>query len=249
MRASWGTAFKAPTLYQLWNPATPGLSQAGLNDPLRCPDPDDANYPDCATQFTVTFGGNPVLQPEKATQTTIGGVWKPMPGISIGADVLISWGCTLVDHDSHSLQWKDRAEDVARWRAGYQSAGWTGAAATKDWTHVPTAPIHIGDKAWIGFGVTVLRGVTIGEGAIVGARSVVTADVPPWTVAVGTPATERIVSLRSGSIARNRATCQVASSAVQAIRHAALERRTGEQPTSMPNTAPMQGSKAQAGSW
>ena len=70
-----------------------------------------------------------------------------------------------------------------------------------------------------------------------------------WISSDNPPATERIVSLRSGSIARNRATCQVASSAVQAIRHAALERRTGEQPTSMPNTAPMQGSKAQAGSW
>jgi iron complex outermembrane receptor protein len=86
MRASWGTGFKAPTLYQLWNPATPGLSQAGLNDPLRCPNPDDPNNPDCATQFTVTFGGNPALQPEKANQTTIGAVWEPMPGISIGAD-------------------------------------------------------------------------------------------------------------------------------------------------------------------
>ena len=86
MRASWGTGFKAPTLYQLWNPQTPGLSQAGLNDPLRCPNPDDAGNPDCATQFTVTFGGNPELEPEKATQTTIGAVWEPVPGISIGGD-------------------------------------------------------------------------------------------------------------------------------------------------------------------
>jgi iron complex outermembrane receptor protein len=86
MRASWGTGFKAPTLYQLWNPTTPGLSQAGLNDPLRCPNPDDAGNPDCATQFTVTFGGNPELEPEKATQTTIGAVWEPVPGISIGGD-------------------------------------------------------------------------------------------------------------------------------------------------------------------
>jgi galactoside O-acetyltransferase len=36
--------------------------------------------------------------------------------------------------------------------------------------------------------VVVLKGVTIGEGAIVGARSVVTKDVPPWTIAAGNPA-------------------------------------------------------------
>lgn len=86
MRASWGTGFKAPTLFQLYNPAAPGLSQAGLNDPLRCPDPNDENNPDCNTQYTVTFGGNPDLQPEKANQTTIGAVWEPIPGVSLGAD-------------------------------------------------------------------------------------------------------------------------------------------------------------------
>jgi acetyltransferase-like isoleucine patch superfamily enzyme len=42
--------------------------------------------------------------------------------------------------------------------------------------------------AWIGFDVCVLPGVTIGEGAIVGARSVVAGDVPPYTVVAGNPA-------------------------------------------------------------
>lgn len=49
-------------------------------------------------------------------------------------------------------------------------------------------PITIGDRVWIGGGVTVLPGVTIGEGAVVGAGSVVTKDVPPNTVVVGNPA-------------------------------------------------------------
>ena len=53
---------------------------------MRCPDPDDANNPDCNTQFTVTFGGNPQLKAEEANQTTIGGVWEPIPGVSLGAD-------------------------------------------------------------------------------------------------------------------------------------------------------------------
>jgi galactoside O-acetyltransferase len=60
--------------------------------------------------------------------------------------------------------------------------------ANKDWSKVATAPIRICDSAWLGFDVVVLKGVTIGEGAIVGARSVVTKDVPPWTIAAGNPA-------------------------------------------------------------
>jgi galactoside O-acetyltransferase len=58
----------------------------------------------------------------------------------------------------------------------------------KDWSRVATAPIRICDYAWLGFDVVVLKGVTIGEGAIVGARAVVTKDVPPWTIVAGNPA-------------------------------------------------------------
>ena len=49
-------------------------------------------------------------------------------------------------------------------------------------------PIQIGDNAWICADAFVGPGVTIGEGAIVGARAVVTKDVAPWTVVVGNPA-------------------------------------------------------------
>lgn len=49
-------------------------------------------------------------------------------------------------------------------------------------------PIVIEDKVWIGIGATVLPGVTIGYGAIIGANSVVTHDVPPMTVVGGNPA-------------------------------------------------------------
>jgi iron complex outermembrane receptor protein len=85
VRGSWGTGFLAPTLYQLWNPQTPGLSQPGVSDPLRCP-VQNVNNPDCNTQYTVTFGGNPNLQPEKANQTSVGGVWEPVNNISLGFD-------------------------------------------------------------------------------------------------------------------------------------------------------------------
>jgi carbonic anhydrase/acetyltransferase-like protein (isoleucine patch superfamily) len=49
-------------------------------------------------------------------------------------------------------------------------------------------PIRIGRNAWIGFDCCVLPGITIGEGSIVGARSVVTENVPPYTVVAGNPA-------------------------------------------------------------
>lgn len=50
------------------------------------------------------------------------------------------------------------------------------------------APVRIGRGAWLGANVTVLPGVTIGDGSVVGAGSVVTKDVAPNTVVVGTPA-------------------------------------------------------------
>lgn len=48
--------------------------------------------------------------------------------------------------------------------------------------------ITIGDHAWLGAGSMVRPGVTIGEGCIIGMGSVVTRDIPPYSVAVGSPA-------------------------------------------------------------
>lgn len=49
------------------------------------------------------------------------------------------------------------------------------------------APVHIGKRCWLGAGVIVLPGVTIGDGTVVGAGSVVTKDLPANVLAVGTP--------------------------------------------------------------
>lgn len=97
--------------------------------------------------------------------------------IVIGDDVIMSWGITITDHDSHSLDWTHRRNDVLDWGKG-----------RKDWTHVAHAPVVIRDRAWIGFNVSILKGVTIGEGAVVGACAVVARDVPPHSVVVGNPA-------------------------------------------------------------
>jgi putative colanic acid biosynthesis acetyltransferase WcaF len=48
-------------------------------------------------------------------------------------------------------------------------------------------PITVGDQAWIAAECFVHPGVTIGEGAVIGARSVITKDVPPWMVCAGNP--------------------------------------------------------------
>lgn len=51
-----------------------------------------------------------------------------------------------------------------------------------------TAPVIIHDGAHIGIGAIIMPGVTIGEGAVIGAGAVVTKDVPPYSIAVGSPA-------------------------------------------------------------
>jgi acetyltransferase-like isoleucine patch superfamily enzyme len=97
--------------------------------------------------------------------------------IVIGDDILVSWGVTIVDHNSHATEWPGRSSDVLDWGRGH-----------KNWQHVACQPVRIENKAWIGFNAIILKGVTIGEGAIVAAGAVVTKDVPSYTVVAGNPA-------------------------------------------------------------
>jgi galactoside O-acetyltransferase len=105
--------------------------------------------------------------------------------IEIGNDVMISWGCTIIDNDAHSLQSSERMNDVNNWKRGLEESM---PGKYKDWSCVKSKPVKIKDKAWIGFNTIILKGVTIGEGAIVGAGSVVTKDVPDYAVVGGNPA-------------------------------------------------------------
>jgi galactoside O-acetyltransferase len=107
-------------------------------------------------------------------------------GIEIGDDVTIAWDCTLYDHDSHPLDWEHRRHDTPREYTDLSDSG--DPIANKDWSRVRSSAIVVERRAWLGFGVTVLKGVRIGEGAVVGAMSVVTRDVPPYTVVAGNPA-------------------------------------------------------------
>jgi len=106
--------------------------------------------------------------------------------IVIGNDVTMAWGITIYDHDSHSINWEHRKNDNLQCYEDYIKL--QNKVANKDWDNVVSKGIVINDKVWIGFDVTILKGVNIGEGAIIGAKSVVTKDVPAWTIVAGNPA-------------------------------------------------------------
>jgi acetyltransferase-like isoleucine patch superfamily enzyme len=97
--------------------------------------------------------------------------------INIGSDVIISWGVTIFDHDSHSLSMTVRKKDVSQWING-----------VKDWSDISIAPVSIESGVWIGYGSTILKGVQIGAGSVIAAKSVVTRNVPPNTLVAGNPA-------------------------------------------------------------
>lgn len=99
--------------------------------------------------------------------------------IRIGDHALISWNVVLMDTYRFSADPQARREELRHVPAELPRV-LSGAAEPR--------PIEIGPNVWIGFDVVVLPGVTIGEGAVVGAKSVVTADVPPYTVVAGNPA-------------------------------------------------------------
>lgn len=106
--------------------------------------------------------------------------------VVIGNHVTIAWGCTIYDHDSHSLDYRERRKDIDREIANIRRG--ENFIQDKDWTTVNSKPIIIKDDAWIGMNTIILKGVTIGRGSVVGAGSVVTKDVPDWTVVAGNPA-------------------------------------------------------------
>jgi len=70
--------------------------------------------------------------------------------------------------------------------------------ATHDYTNsdfpLDSKAIVVGSNAWIAADAFIAPGITVGDGAVVGARSVVTKDVPPWTVSVGNPC--RVIKAR-----------------------------------------------------
>lgn len=106
--------------------------------------------------------------------------------VEIGNDVIIAWDTLIYDHNSHSTKWAERKHDLEDEYKNFIKYG--DPCTNKDWSVVKSKPIKICDKVWVGTGCKILKGVVIGEGAIVQAGSVVTADVDPWTIVGGNPA-------------------------------------------------------------
>ncbi|MDC0359036.1 acyltransferase, partial [Oligoflexia bacterium] len=94
-------------------------------------------------------------------------------GISIGQDTLVAMNCAIISAN-HTIPGKDQH---IRWQADQR------------------LPIIIGKDVWLGSGAQVLAGVSIGDGCIVGAGAVVTKDLPPYSIAVGTPA--KVIKMRT----------------------------------------------------
>jgi len=105
-------------------------------------------------------------------------IWS-QSSIRIGSDVLISHLVDIHDTDGHPIDPDERLQDS---RAILQRGEYHTPTATK------SSPVVIEDQVWLGFKATVLKGVTIGRGAIVAACSVVTKDVPAYAIVVGNPA-------------------------------------------------------------
>lgn len=157
----------------------------------------DLRHPEKGRIYLTTgkqcvLGGNFIFE-TKTGRITIGdrvhighSTFISINEIVIGNDVTIAWDCLFYDHNSHSVNWNERKNDTLQEYDDIQHG--YDPIKNKNWQVVKSAPIKICDKAWIGVGCKILKGVTIGEGAIVAAGSVVTRDVKPWTVVGGNPA-------------------------------------------------------------
>jgi acetyltransferase-like isoleucine patch superfamily enzyme len=131
----------------------------------------------------VIVGDNSVL--ERGVNIKFPGVWRPGPligignntlvakdceiniteSLSIGNDCLIAAGCRLIDHD--------HGTDIGKLMRKQECPG---------------SPIVIGDDVWIGSDTIVLKGVRVGDGAVIAAGSVVTKSVPSMEIWAGIPA-------------------------------------------------------------
>jgi galactoside O-acetyltransferase len=99
--------------------------------------------------------------------------------IEIGNNTLISWGCTLIDNNTHSVKSEERKTDVVDWMRG---------PGFKDWSVVSKGKVSVESDCWIGFNAIIAKGVTLGKGSIVASGSVVTKSTEPFSVVGGNPA-------------------------------------------------------------
>lgn len=119
----------------------------------------------------VILGNNVYIGPGTLLECT--------ESIEIGNDVLVSGNCNIIDTNSHSLHSAERVNDTADWQKGL---------VYKDWSVVDCAGVCIKSNCWIGLKAIVLKGVTLEQGTIVGAGSVVTRNSEKFSLIAGNPA-------------------------------------------------------------
>ena len=99
---------------------------------------------------------------------------------TIAGDVIIGFGKKKLDRLSvHGFQWCEKNERL-----------WGDLVTPKEnlVETLPSEPVEIGNDVWIGYRSIIMDGVTIGDGAVIGACAVVTHDVPPYAIVAGVPA-------------------------------------------------------------
>lgn len=99
--------------------------------------------------------------------------------VNIGAHCLLSWGVVITDN------WLPRRFTRLQRRETLARVGESTVRHQPE-TAAPK-PVVIEDNVWIGFDAVILPGVRVGRGAIIGARSIVREDVPPYSVIAGDP--------------------------------------------------------------
>lgn len=103
--------------------------------------------------------------------------------VHFGKNVYLNFNCTFVD-DTHIYvgDYTMFGPNVVLATAGHPIL-----PALREKAYQYNMPIHIGKNCWLGAGVIVLPGVTVGDNTVIGAGSVVTKDIPANCVAVGNP--------------------------------------------------------------
>ena len=139
---------------------------------------------DCCIFFEAPKRGKVIIHSNTFIgQSTLMSINK----IEIEEYVFIAGDCIIYDHNSHSIDYTERINDINVQIVNLENKKYF--TTDKNWDVVVSKPILIKRYAWIGMKCIILKGVTIGEGAVVAAGSVVVKDVPAWAVVGGNPAT------------------------------------------------------------
>lgn len=127
----------------------------------------------CGTNVNIEKGAHFSQNVSLGNNSGIGVNAQIAPGVTIGNDVMMGPEC-LIYTTNHGMN----RTDIPMWRQESSEV----------------SPVVIGDDVWIGARVIILPGVHIGTGSVIGAGSVVTHDVEPYSIVAGNPA--KIIRMR-----------------------------------------------------